>query len=85
MHSISPNSKDTTPEDSYASLLANFANSVRGRDEAGVYRQFSEAMRKWLGASGVLCAEAITAEEFRVVEADGCRAESLRDARVSLG
>jgi two-component system, NtrC family, sensor kinase len=75
----------TKREDSFASLLAKFAGSVRGRDEAGLYRQFCESMRAWLGASAVFCADAITEEEYRVVEADGCQAESLRDARLLLG
>ncbi|MGO9642491.1 MAG: PAS domain S-box protein [Candidatus Acidiferrales bacterium] len=42
-------------------------------------------MKRWLGASGVLCAEAITAEEFRVVEADGRAAEATRGERLLLG
>jgi two-component system, NtrC family, sensor kinase len=81
----SQKSRVTTCEDSFASLLAKFAGSVRGRDEAGLYRQFCESMRAWLGASGVMCVAAITEEEYRVVEADGRDAESLRDARILLG
>jgi two-component system NtrC family sensor kinase len=77
--------KVTATKDSFASLLANFASSVRGRDDAGVYREFCQSMRKWLGASAVLCAESIRGEEYRVMEADGWQAETVRDARILLG
>jgi len=73
------------PGDSFASLLAKFASSVRGRDEAGLYRQLCRAMRFWLGASGVFCAEATGEKEFLVVDAEGWQAEWLRGTRLPLG
>ncbi|HYA63373.1 MAG TPA: PAS domain S-box protein [Candidatus Sulfotelmatobacter sp.] len=85
MRATRQKSQFTVPGESFASLLANFAGSARGRDERELYRQFCESMRKWLGATGVLCATAITAEEFRVVEAEGWQADPSTDGRIMLG
>jgi len=79
------NSPIANPEDSFASLLARFANSARGKDKAGLYREFCRSMKHWLGASGVVCAEAISADEFRVLEVSGRPPDSAGPGRLPLG